>query len=113
MTFGQTLTIERKRRGMSLTSLAERVGVTHVCILYAEQGKNIPPDDRIRAITAALDIDPNPLLRLAALERGTLSIKQAPEEIQHLICRITHGDPLSAQTAAKLTAILDQELVAA
>lgn len=113
MTFGNTLTIERERRGETLKSLGRRIGVTHVCILYAEQGKNIPPDDRIRDIAAALEIDPKPLLRLAALERGTLSIKQAPQEIQRLICRITHGENISPQTAAKLTAILDQEPVAA
>lgn len=111
--FSEAIKELREHYGVTRAYLSKAAGVSHVTMLHVERGKQVLGDQYVKRMAAHFGMDALPLLELAALERGTLSIKQAPEEIQRLICRITHGEPLSAQTAAKLTAILDQEPVAA
>lgn len=109
MRLGELVERERKRRGLSLEGLARRVGLTKVAIYKFEIGKICLADDHIRQIAPVLDLSPVALLEMAAIDRGSLVIRDQPHTVQRLICRLAHGNSVSPETAAKLAAILDQE----
>lgn len=113
MTVGKIVERERKLRGMTLEGVGQRVGLSKVSIHNLETGKKFTSDEYLRKIAEVLELNPPMLLQMAAIERGTLSLKQVPESIQRLLCRMAHGETPSAATAAKLSAILDHEPVAA
>lgn len=113
MTLGELVKQERKRRDMTLEGVGQLVGLTKAAICNVETGVSYTTEESLRKIAAVLELNPSMLLQMAAIERGTLSIKQVPASIQRLLCRMAHGETPSAATAAKLSAILDHEPVAA
>lgn len=99
--------------GLNQAKMAAIAGVSDVTLYWTLQGKQVLGDKYIWRIASQLGIDPLPLLELAAIDRGSVSIAEKPRSVQRLLCRLAHGDSLSEHTAAKLAAILDQEPVAA
>ncbi len=62
----QLLRRERLRRGMSMTQLAERSGLSRQMISYIEQGMRNPTLDTLLRITNALNIDLSKLIKRAS-----------------------------------------------
>lgn len=52
------LRMVRKRRGLTMTALAERAGLTTATISRIENGQRNASDDALAAIAAVLDVDP-------------------------------------------------------
>lgn len=59
------LTLARRRRGLSLTALAQRTGTSSRSISAYENGEWMPNDDSIRSLAAALDFPPKFFLAAA------------------------------------------------
>lgn len=60
----------RRRRadlGLTMTQLAERLGVSLPAVSMMESGKNMPGLDRIEQVAAALEIAPSELLEVREL----------------------------------------------
>lgn len=56
--WGQAIRAQRRRHGMSVSELANRVGVSRPTVYDWESGKAAPHPERHVAIAAALDIHP-------------------------------------------------------
>ena len=57
MTTGERIRAARKKKGWTQSSLADRLGVTHVSIVQWENGTRNPKQDTLVRIADALDID--------------------------------------------------------
>ncbi len=53
----QILKEEREKRGLSMTSLGERAGLSQQMVSYVERGMRIPGLDTLIRVTDALEID--------------------------------------------------------
>ncbi len=56
---------ERRAKGVSLTALAERAGLSRQMVSYVERGLRVPTLDTLLRITDALELDPAALLKRA------------------------------------------------
>jgi transcriptional regulator with XRE-family HTH domain len=56
---------ERRRKGLSMTALAQAAGLSQQSVSYIERGLRIPNLDTLIRITDALDIDLSPIIERA------------------------------------------------
>ncbi len=66
-----TLKDARRRRLLSIRTLAERAGVSPTTVYYAENGRRAPGFRAIRDISAALEMDPLEIEEFRAVIEGT------------------------------------------
>jgi transcriptional regulator with XRE-family HTH domain len=62
---------ERVRRGMSMTQVAEKSGLSRQMISYIEQGMRNPTLDTLLRIAIALDVDLSKLIKRASTARSS------------------------------------------
>jgi transcriptional regulator with XRE-family HTH domain len=67
----QILKEERKRKGHSMTFVAEKAGLSQQMISYVEKGRRMPTLDTLLRITEVLGIELNDVIRRARDEAKT------------------------------------------
>jgi len=73
--FGDLLRNTRKKAGKSMLDLAQHLGVSVVFISDVERGNRAPfTSDKILKVAELLEVDPEPLLQVAAETRGTFEL---------------------------------------
>ena len=79
---------ERERRGISMTALAERAGLSQQMISYVEREMRIPRVDSLIRICDALGIPADRLIH-QALKAAKARTKQAgPQQLRHFASRL-------------------------
>lgn len=66
MDYGAAMKRMRERAGLTQRELAQKVGVTHVCICTVERAKNYPSFQLIHAVCEVFDEPPIAFFNLAA-----------------------------------------------
>lgn len=61
MTIGERIRKERLAHGLTITELAERIGVTRSAVGQWENGRTEPTRENVRAVATALGIQPQQL----------------------------------------------------
>ena len=78
MEFGERIREARNAKGLSITALAEHLGVTKVYVSDVERGRRAPFSlARIKQVSDALDCDPFDLYLLAVRSRGHVVLPTA------------------------------------
>lgn len=94
---GPAIRYYREQVGMSVTELAKAIGVTEGSIRHYENGKAVPPIERLDSIAEALSINPLLLLvsqgKLPRAERLVLAVEDLHEEdlamLDNLLARLS------------------------
>ena len=107
--FGELIREQREARKISLRNFAKRVDLSPTFISKMERGEMLPPsEDKIKAIAAALELDPDEMLALAGKVSSDLPeiIRQHPREMATFL---RTARSLSAEQIQDLTRKLTQQ----
>lgn len=65
MAVAKALRTERERRGLSMTAVAERAGLSQQMVSYVERGMRVPTLDTLLRIAGSIDLDLSGVLKRA------------------------------------------------
>jgi len=104
MTFSQLMKTERKKRGLTLTAIAEEIGVHPSYMSHVENGRRRLDDEAVVRIAVLLDIDPGEALLAIARQHmppdlGQLVPQRGRTRTIDNLQRLTHARELQAQQA--------------